>query len=81
LAEQTPSKAPWATVSDPDPFGVLAAAVASVRAHVEGLRRVGLSGSGLGEAVVALVGLRSQVGVDPVSWTRVCVIQAALEAA
>ena len=65
LVEEAPFEGPFegslGPVCGPDPFGVLAAAVAGVRNHVDGLRSAGLGGSGLGDAVVALVGLRSQV--------------------
>ena len=61
LVEEAPFERSGGADFGPDPFGVLGAAIAAVRAHVEGLRRVGLGGSGLDEAVVALVGLRSQV--------------------
>ena len=68
LAEEAPSMGfgdrSVGPVCGPDPFGVLAAAVAGVRDHVDGLRSAGsggLGGLGLGDAVVALVGLRAQV--------------------
>jgi hypothetical protein len=61
LVEEAPFEGSGGADCGPDPFGVLGAAIAGVRDHVDGLRRMGLGGSGLGEAVEALVRLRSRV--------------------